>query len=44
MFIAVAGLLSESKDFHEYWIHLKHFCKVRGMPFYALRWESKDPE
>ena len=36
--------LSQSKDNADYWIHLKNFCRVRGMPFYAVRWESKDEE
>lgn len=42
--IAVAGFLSQKQDNHEYWVHLKNFCRVRGMPFFALRWQSKDKD
>jgi len=42
IFIACAGFLSQSNDYHQYWIHLKNYCRVRGMPFYAVRWESSD--
>lgn len=44
VFIAISGFLSQTANNDEDWIHLKNFCRVRGMPFYALRWESQDPE
>ena len=29
-------------DAKEDWIHALNFCKVRRIPLYTLKWESKD--
>ena len=40
--ISISGFLSQDSDNNEDWLHLKNFARVRGVPLYALRWESKD--
>lgn len=29
-------------DSKEDWVHALNFCKVRRIPLYTLKWESKD--
>ena len=43
--IAITGFLSATQDLKNYaWLDLTNYCRVRGIPLFVLRWESRDME
>lgn len=41
--IAIAGFCSQDADLKNVvWLQLTNFCRVRNIPLFVLRWESKD--
>ena len=39
--ICISGFLSADSTQSQDWVHLVNFCRVRGLPLYSVRWESK---
>ena len=40
--ICVSGFLSETGEMESSWTYLVNECRAKGVPLYAVRWESKD--